>query len=524
MTSRREFIAGGLAATAGLLSTRLPNVIASCQQPPPNAKVAKSSYIRLYDEAKSVPDDTTLARLAQRMTSMEVPPSGSSIPPGYTYLGQFIDHDLTWNDIPFDAPKEEQVKAPNFRSPFLDLDSVYGNGPPLDCQYEGPAGEERFVIGKTTPSPGLGLKGGSLRDVPFEDGNRPVIGDRMDLRNAENLILRQLHVVFLKFHNQVIGRLPERIKDHDPSVPPGATLFARAQKLVRWTYQWLVWNDFVPKFRPQSIEQQKLEKVLTKQAFYLPLEFVLAGFRFGHSMVQGNYALNCHHKFKDDTAENTSVDLKSLINPSKETAERLAEENAIDWRQFFAGSGVPIFASKIDTHINPALGELPSGTFRAFAKPGGRGEANQSLPYRTLVRGARACLASGQQVASQLRKKAQTIPDISGDLEKDEYLKEAKLTENTPLWYYILKEAEVRSPEVDALGPLGYHLIEDTIAAVLQNDSDSFVFQGNDWKPPRWILPEGSQSMSALIEFAQANEPVEGCADAKARDAASRRD
>jgi hypothetical protein len=506
MISRREFLGRCIIATAGLVTTRTAVAQLSCASPA-GQPMEKGSFLRKYDEAEGAVDETALQRLAELMTSTADPPNAARLFPGYTYFGQFIDHDLTWNRTPFDAAYEDQKTAKNFRSPFLDLDSVYGDGPPLDCQFTGSVGAESFLIGPTAPSPNLGLNGGTLCDIPFENGNRPVLGDRIDLRNAENLIVRQLHVVFLKFHNGVIAQLPQHSKD--PSVPQDGTLFERARRLVTWTYQWLVWNDFLYTLCPKATPPRKLQRLdeLPREPFRLPLEFVLAGFRFGHSMVQGRYALNCYHRFDNHTA----VDLIRLLNASTESAERLTEEFAIEWRRFFPGLGKkPTNASKIDTHINPALGSLPGAILLMFNKPS-RGDENQNLAYRTLLRGARARLASGQQVASKIKERDHTTRDISKELKQDRFLQESQLSENTPLWYYILKEAEV-DQYGDALGKVGFYIAEDAIEGALQNDPNSFLVQkGNTWKPPGWILPDERQTMAELIKFAGADHLVEGC-------------
>ena len=104
------------------------------------------------------------------------------------------------------------------------------------------------------------------------------------------------------------------------------------------------------------------------------------------------------------------------------------------------------------------------------------------------------------------------IRDISDDLKKDEALQKAGLTGNTPLWFYMLKEAEVTECG-DALGKVGTHIVEDALEGALQYDRDSFlVRKGSDWKPPEWILPKERADIASLIKFAQADGPVEGCA------------
>lgn len=477
--------------------------------PPPSSK---GSYIQIFPKADITLDTEegrrALQFLAERITANVDTPRATHLVPGYTYFGQFIDHDLTWNRVAFDADQLVQIAAPNHRSSFLDLDSLYGEGPPLNCQFEGPEGGESFIIGPTDPSPNLGLDGGRLKDVPF-DGVRPVIGDRADLRNAENLIVRQLHVAFLKFHNEVIAQLPGH--DGESDLPKEGTLFEKARTLVTWTYQWLVWNDFL--FKIRATRARDPEKIAhPNHAYQLPFEFVTAAFRFGHSMIRPEYALNCHHNFVD----NTAVPLLHLMNPSQNSAPPLPEEYAIEWRHFFAGitgsgSISPIRASSIDTQLISVLGQMFAGTILAFNEPA-IGEESRNLAYRTLLRGAKTGLASGQQVARVLRSQGVFVKDITAALQQDSALQQTGLTDNTPLWYYILKEAE-QTEFGDRLGYLGSYIVESTLEGALQNDSQSFLNQrGPKWKPPEWILPKNNRDMAGLISFAKANEVTEGCA------------
>jgi hypothetical protein len=517
MITRRRFIVGCAAVGAGAASGRHIVWASNCEKPIPGP-TPKGSFVRIFPEADISLDNAAgekaLQAVATAMTAnSETPSAGSSsgLFPGYTYFGQFIDHDLTWNRVEYDASAHEQINAPNFRSPFLDLDSVYGEGPPLDCQFTGPPGKESFILERTWPNPALGLKGGQLKDIPFEGDNadRPVIGDRVDLRNAENLILRQLHVVFLKAHNEVIARLPDHIGE--PDVPQEGTLFERARKLVTWTYQWLLWKDYLRRIRGTDARDPK-PIANPNAAYQLPLEFVLAGFRFGHSMVQPEYALNCHHSFPQI---NKPARLGELVNSSQKTAKHLTEEHAVEWGCFFPelprSAGVPlIHASAIDTHITPALGNLPTGALLMFSQPA-RGPESQNLAYRNLLRGARARIASGQQIAAVLRKQGKIIANITDNLKKDSVLRDAALTDNTPLWYYILKEAEI-TKSGDCLGNLGTFIVEGAIEGALQNDKNSYLCErGSKWKPPVWMLRPGHRNMSEFIAFSGATELAEGC-------------
>ena len=128
----------------------------------------------------------------------------------------------------------------------------------------------------------------------------------MDDRDDENLIVAQLHVAFAKFHNRFVTLL----EAHPEFSPGGADLFEQARRLVTWHYQWLVLHDFLP----QIVQHAALREInahgfrFYKRALNpddapiaLPVEFTVAAFRFGHTMVQDAYILNRWRTVKTNT-------------------------------------------------------------------------------------------------------------------------------------------------------------------------------------------------------------------------------
>src|SRR4051794_26282179 len=174
-----------------------------------------STYGRMFPLLPSIshPEDD-LIRLGELMLDDPAGPEPKNVRTlpallsGFLFFSQFVDHDLSLDLTPLSEagaiPPEARI---NHRHPYLDLDSLYGDGPlgspwlydlPNDASGKPRhPGNERLVVGETTPS-------NKLRDLPRTTVGRPVMADG---RNEENLILAQLHVLFLRFHNRVMDAL-----------------------------------------------------------------------------------------------------------------------------------------------------------------------------------------------------------------------------------------------------------------------------------------------------------------------------
>lgn len=419
---------------------------------------------------------------------------------GYTYFGQFLGHDLTHDPTPLAGPYSDAEKTPNFRTPLFDLDHVYGGGPEKSPYlYEGKPGAETFKVGATTPT-------GYLRDLPIRHG-RVLIGDLEDTRNLDNLILRQLHVLFLKFHNVAIEQLatnPGMLTIND-ALGTG-TLFERARRLVCWHYQWVIRHDFLPRILHTDVWNHQRRRIPQRpgSSFSIPIEFSLAAFRFGHSMVRNAYRLNCRQK------RVVIGDLMAL----GQKASPISDDYLIEWGTFLDGlptSGPEASSSYIDTSLSRAMHGLSPGTIRLANKMETPDPSN--LPVRTLLRGARAGLPSGQEVAEALlvqgRIKADdrlTASQLTADTcdHSGSVLRENGLERNTPLFYYLLKEAELKAGGT-TLGPIGSQIAFEVIQGALEADPDSYMsVVGPKWELPLWRFPSGARrSVHALIGIVQ---------------------
>lgn len=474
----------------------------------------KGCYSRLFQPPAEPPSRTQEEKLIQLGSAMHynIEREGTLTPRvGYTYFGQFVGHDLTHDTTPLEGPYLNPELTPNYRTPYLDLDHIYGGGPTKSPNlYEGEAGAEVFKLGATIPS-------GYLRDLPAENGTI-LIGDERDLIN---LILRQLHVVFLKFHNEAIKQISTKCPTIIGIENLGSgTIFERAQRLVRWHYQWIVRHDLLPRILHTSVWSHRSRIVRQgsrfRDSFSIPIEFSLAAFRFGHSMVRNAYGLNCRQK---------RVELAELMalgqNPSS-----LQDDFIIEWGRFFdglPGSGPVASSSYIDTSIVTPLHGLSPSTVHLCSKME-RSEKPASLPVRTLLRGARMGLPSGQEVAEMLGQK--------GIIRADDFLTSSMLTrntcdhsgsvlrsvgleQNTPLFYYLLKEAEIRGLG-RILGAIGSYIVGEVIQRALEADPEGYMsVAGPDWKLPLWRFPNGLDeqvtSMIRIIRLVGDNQLLPEC-------------
>ena len=463
----------------------------------------KGFYSRLFPKPANPitkDDEEKLIELGNAMR-YEVEREGTLTPRiGYTYFGQFLGHDLTHDATPLAGPYSAPEETPNFRTASFDLDHVYGGGPEKSPYlYEGEAGAESFKIGATTPS-------GYLRDLPVQHG-RVLIGDLEDTRNLDNLLLRQLHVLFLKFHNEAIRQLQnnpamESIMD----ALDGETLFDRARRLVCWHYQWIIRHDYLPRILHNGVWNYQKDRVPRKSGsrFSVPIEFSVAAFRFGHSMVRNAYRLNCRQK---------RVLIGELMALGQKPAP-IPDDYLVEWGTFFDGlptSGPQASSSYIDTSVSLAMHGLSPGTIRLANK---LEEPNPSnLPVRTLLRGARAQLPSGQEVADSLVAQGKlssedrlTVSQLSSDTcdRSGNVLSKNRLEQNTPLFYYVLKEAELKAEGL-ALGPVGSHIISEVIQGAIEADADSYrSVLGAKWQLPAWRFPSGAnRPINSLIGIIQ---------------------
>jgi hypothetical protein len=451
-------------------------------------------------------------------------PADSIIPPIYTYWGQFIDHDLTANtdrtSATSDVTRADLAPVPpatvkrdlrNLRLPALNLDSVYGDGPTFDPArptqarnfYDG----IKFVIGELATIQKNGTPPGGGPVPPVDDLKRDLPRDDKvarigDARNDENLIVAQLHVAFLRFHNAVV----DWVRDNESGpYRTDQVIFNRARQLTQWHYQWLVVHDFLPTITtPGVVDQIRIggNALYTprEEGAYMPLEFSVASYRFGHSMVRAAYDYNLNFGRGARVLPNASFNLifaftGAAANPFLGNTDVLPNNWAIQWDRFVdKGSTLPDrFARKIDTRLVPPLFDMTNQVPNPAPAPP-IADILKRLAIRNLLRGYALSLPTGQAIAQVLEVPVMTHDELQANNtpELNAALTNGGFLDATPLWYYVLKEAEVRS-NGHALGPIGSHIVAETIIGQVRADPDSYANHPGGWSPSQGItLPNGS--------------------------------
>lgn len=381
---------------------------------------------------------------------------------GMTFLGQFIDHDVTFDPTSSLERQADPEQVANFRTPTLALDNLYATGPGASPHLfdQGAGRGIKFLLEE------CGTAG--KFDVPRNSQGTALIGDP---RNDENLIVSQLHLSMLRFHNAVVDHLETELGIHDPG-----GLFAEAQRLVRWHYQWIIVHEFLPVTCGEQVTRDVLERgrkyYRWRNEPYIPVEFSVAAYRFGHSQVRPSYRANFgvgggapFFAFIFDPAGSGSP-----ADPDDLTGSHRAPRRFIDWPTFFNfGDGQVRPNKKIDTILSTALFTLPGIT-----NPHPQSNP-QSLAQRNLLRHLTFSLPSGQRVA-----RAMQLPVLSdGDLAD---LQPYGFENRTPLWFYILREAQIVE-RGERLGPVGARIVAEVLIGLLQGDRGSYLSQDPDWEP-----------------------------------------
>ena len=430
-------------------------------------------------------------------------PDNPNITAGVTFFGQFIDHDLTLDLKSPLLERSDPRRTKNFRTAAFDLDSVYGNGPQESAElYDRSSGDIKFRVEPILGSEAVSRNEMVRYDVPRDASGNAIIGDS---RNDENAIISQFHMAMLRFHNAVIDSL----RGDSPELS-AETIFEMAQRMVRWHYQWIVLHEFLP----LTIGQERVDQILAGgRRFFnandsrfrngrgdpqIPIEFSVAAYRFGHSQVRPSYRLN----FGPDGGSpffafviDDSVDPNDP-DPADLRGGKRAPRRFVDWQTFFNfGDGNVRPNKKIDAKLSTSLLHLLGSRGPA---PGMPTDGVQSLASRNLMRHVNFGLPSGQAVARFLGAPVLTEAQFS---ELEPY----GMDRSTPLWFYILKEAELLEDGL-RLGPVGGQIVGEVFIGLLKADRTSYLASEPNWKPV--LLKSGEFRTTDLLTFAGVVTPL----------------
>ena len=481
---------------------------------------------------------------------------------GFTFVGQFVDHDITFDTTPLDQQQSDPYATTNFRTPRYDLDAIYGRGPSSDPQFYDLADRDKFLINKTsypmirtdklkTP--------GTLYDVPRNlSTGKAIIADP---RNDQTEIILQLHVAMQMFHNKLVDQMRRQLL-------PRSAVFEAARRMARWHYQWMVIHEFLPAIVGQAMADSVYKEVLTGVPIinikyykptnplgrpFIPVEFSVAAYRFGHSITRPRYTVQDYVAYKVDPVTGEKVEytvevkgvplFEAAANDNNLNGARpLLPRLRLQWSKFFndplapknPDGTVPRTARPVrqfDGTLATPLFMLP-----AQALPDSNIDENL-LAVRNLHRGKKMGLPSGQQVArlmgvtpltnAQLWQSHRievkipiptteptpfTPPAVANvvqvirefDVENQDLkqvLADPGWNGEAPLWFYILKEAEIVG-KGRTLGPVGGRIVAEVLVGLLQKDLNSYLYLNAAWKPaPPIARVYGQFGMADLLKF-----------------------
>jgi hypothetical protein len=391
---------------------------------------------------------------------------------GTTFMGQFMDHDMTFDLSSRLGHPTAPTTSPNGRTPSFDLDSVYGAGPVGSAQLYDPSDRAKLKV----------ESGGLFEDVPRMPDGTAVIADP---RNDEHVIIAGLQAAFLLFHNRVVDQL------RAVGTTDTLELYTQGRRLTTWHYQWLILHEFLPLFVGPALVDSIMRRGPRfyrprKGEAFIPVEFQGAAYRFGHSMIRPSYRANLAGDggkpffgliFDGSQPQSDPADLRGGFR---------AARRFVGWQTFYDfGDGQVKRNKRIDTRISTPLFHLPIGAIASHSGP-------TALPVRTMLRHVTWELPSGQALAHAMG----VTPLQPADLEELSGFG-LGLERSTPLWYYVLKEAELVEDGL-RLGPVGGRTVAEVITGLLRSDPASYLSYDPRWLP---TLPSRDRGDFRMVDF-----------------------
>lgn len=437
------------------------------------------------------------------MKSMGAARKTTSVPAGLIFFGQFVDHDITLDLTSSFARLDRAEDTINFRTAQLDLDCIYGDGPDGSpfLYWSGQAGANaafngvKLLTGADQPGATPLMQNDLARSIH----GRAIIGDP---RNDENRIISQLQLGMIRFNNKVAEHL------HGVSGLAGPQLYRETHRIVLWHYQWTVVNHFLKAVVGDALVEDILgngRKIYRPEASlfgpdygsdaYIPVEFSVAAYRFGHSMIPQRIQIQAGKPALDIFGPKLGTGFTPLTDP----------DSVVQWPQLLDLSDATVDrADKLDAKLAAILLDLP------FI---GTGDV-KSLATRNLLRGQAFRLPSGENAArlcgrpdSEISKVTTKAHELAGAATPP-----ADLTAGTPLWLYVLVEANEIGRETtpghfdegEGLGPVGGRIVAETLVGLLELDSESYLGSNRSWSPahaPDKLGPQGIFTLLDILTF-----------------------
>jgi hypothetical protein len=469
---------------------------------------------------------------------------------GFTFFGQFVDHDITFDTTTLDLQQSDPYATTNFRTPRYDLDAIYGRGPSADPHLYNPKDRDKLYV---EARPYTSIRGvpvsGTVYDVLRNSAGKALTADGKptlaDPRNDQTQIVLQIHVAMMMFHNKLVDYMRK-------IMVPRASVFESARRMARWHYQWIVTHEFLPAIAGQAMTDSVYKEVPTGAPIiniqyykptnstgrpFIPVEFSVAAYRFGHSIARPRYTVQEFYDTRTNPptlVEVRGVPLFAVDPPATQVDDNrlngsrsLLPRMKLQWSKFFNEPGKARTARPVrqfDASLAAPLFTLPSN-----ALPDSNPEG--LLTVRNLLRGKKMGLPSGQQVARLLGVTPLTNeqlswnhrmyvripivnntvevlkpPDapIESDVENPvlkELLTRSGWGDEAPLWFYILKEAEIIGKGRE-LGPVGGRIVAEVLVGLLQKDTNSYLYLKPTWKPTAPIATTPGQfTMADLLKY-----------------------
>lgn len=421
------------------------------------------------------------------------------LPAGYTYLGQFIDHDLqrfATADTPLFGTIHGDGKVPR-AFPILDLASLYGNG------------FNEVFVDQSTGKLRIKRLGKGEFDLVRGELGAPLIADT---RNEENLLISQLHVLFIRFHNAIVEHLKA---EADSSIEPNV-LYDIARHAVVSSYLDIIQHDYLKRILWDEVysayfgQRDCQDFMFSDQMLSGTNAFNAAVFRFGHAMVRPEYVLNAYK---------TRVTLGQLFNYRagsdyfKSGATHIPPKVCIDWHRFFYTKEDYRNASKgrqIAVHLSPKNTIILPGLMWP----------NNTLAIRNLLRSWNEKIPLAQFFENKIKTlsvfdELSIFPLLTPDTMDtpvvsmfNQVANGEALKHKTPLWYYTLREAQFvqQSPAYrwrGYLGPLGSVIVASVFKQILNQSKP--LLSATTPNSSEMDVPKVS-SMTGLLKFVLSKE------------------